>query len=229
MPHFFSSTRVAGWHDLVCKFFAENRGRLWLSSDGADRRGYGIDRCVRDILDFSTDPQVQRIASSYIGEWQQVHFVLANHVAAAPGALGSGGGWHRDTPHERQFKALVYLSDVTERTGPFSIVRRSHRVRSIAEAVARGASKPSQHRFTDGEAAVLARLAGGDVLEVCAPAGSLVLFDSSAVHRGKPLLEGERWALTSYFYSPAQIRTLVAAGKFEDLILTARGNRVEAT
>ena len=38
------------------------------------------------------------------------------------------------------------------------------------------------------------------IVELNGTAGTLILVDTSHIHRGKPLLENERYALTNFFY-----------------------------
>ena len=38
-----------------------------------------------------------------------------------------------------------------------------------------------------------------------AKAGTLILFDSSTIHRGAPITAGTRYALTNYYYPPSHI------------------------
>lgn len=52
-------------------------------------------------------------------------FCIYNKIT--PGKMGSGGGWHRDTRLQNQFKCILYLSDCHEGNGNFAYLRRSHK------------------------------------------------------------------------------------------------------
>ena len=55
-------------------------------------------------------------------------------------------------------------------------------------------------RFTEEEIFSL-DIKKEDFEELNYPAGTLIFVDTSNLHRGKPLLSGSRYALTSYFFS----------------------------
>ena len=40
-------------------------------------------------------------------------------------------------------------------------------------------------------------------------AGTLILFDGSLIHRGKPILDGKRYALTNYYFPRMDFDNLV--------------------
>ena len=44
-----------------------------------------------------------------------------------------------------------------------------------------------------------------------ASAGTLIIFDSSTIHRGSPILEGKRYAITNYYYAERLINHSVYA------------------
>jgi hypothetical protein len=170
----------------------------------SDRRIWGVEKASPVLARFATEPQALAAASAVLGERATCVFTLGNRINFREGNLGSGEGWHRDS-FFNQFKALVYLTDVTERTGPFEYLLGTHRLArkfgdhfrvdmpldtsrvSVPVVEALIAAMPENHRvFT-------------------ATRGTVLLFDSTGVHRGRPLQEGERIALTNYYYPARDI------------------------
>ena len=113
--------------------------------------------------------------------------------------LGSGNGWHRDS-FSRQFKAMIYLSDVSLDNGPFQYVEGTNNYANMSELTSYTKMPRLSKRHTAEEVdSYLQKSKKTDQLQTFdAKAGSLILFDSSGLHRGHPILEGTRYALTIY-------------------------------
>ena len=149
----------------------------------------------------------------------------ANVMANAMGGAGanSGGEFHQDemgaddrqatgdvTPH--QMKCLVYLEDVNADNGPFTMLvnynithmatRHVHarQVRGL-QGSGRKRSDVRSHRFNDDSIAEATRYGKAFVVELHAPAGTVICFDSGSIHHGKRLAGGTRSAATLYFSS----------------------------
>ena len=60
-------------------------------------------------------------------------------------------------------------------------------------------------RFSDQELNVLNK----EKITLTGKAGTLILFDGSLIHRGKPVLEGKRYALTNYYFPELDYNDLV--------------------
>lgn len=127
---------------------------------------------------------------------------------------------HRDASGG-DLKAIIYLSDVGDRNGPFSYVLGSNRIRIsriddlICEANdsnGLGATDPvARRRFAAlpkklrqkgafGNDLTPASPLSGDIKaslwSIQAPKGSIVLFDTKGIHRGGMVVEGERRVVT---------------------------------
>ena len=61
-------------------------------------------------------------------------------------------------------------------------------------------------RFTDQELNILNK---EKKITLTGKAGTLILFDGSLIHRGKPILEGKRYALTNYYFHPTDFDKVV--------------------
>jgi hypothetical protein len=148
---------------------------------------------LRDTM--ASQGWLRSIGCAYLDEEIATHFTMANKVEFVPGqASNSGAGWHRDSAG-KQFKAIVYLTDVTAENGPFSIVPDS---RTAPIAPRPGAR--NNNRFDDETVAAFVRQAGREVVELVGSAGTCILVDTSHVHRGKDIQAGVRYAVTNYYF-----------------------------
>ena len=58
------------------------------------------------------------------------------------------------------------------------------------------------HRYSEATIRDVTQRSPAFVLEILAPAGSVVCFESGSVHHGKLLNRGERYSFTLYFSAP---------------------------
>lgn len=97
--------------------------------------------------------------------------------------------FHFDMDRLFFLKFFVYLTDVTPDTGPHVFVAGSHR------------RKPStlrqDRRFDDGE--VAAHYPAAAIRAVCGPRGTIFAADTCALHKGQPVVHGERLVLQVEF------------------------------
>ena len=182
-------------------------------SNGSDTRLYGADR-ASDIFRLARETSdLDRLAEAFYKGRDVVHFQMAGHIRYTPDNLGSGSGWHRDSPFSQQFKFIIYLNDVSEENGPFQYVPGSHRRGAIADYSRHLDCPLSQYRFADEDISKLER-AGilRQHLTLTGPAGTLLVANVKGLHRGMPLKSGERWAVTRYYYKkriPAVMEALL--------------------
>ena len=167
-------------------------------SDGADRRVFGAERATEGIKAYAEDPRLLNAAKIVLGGDAANAFTLAATISYREGNLGSGEGWHRDS-FFNQFKAIVYLTDVTEENGPFEYITRSHLiVQKLSDHRRYGI--PLETRIDD---ALVTRLIADDPDRhriFTASMGTLLLADTTGIHRGMPLEAGQRFALTNYYF-----------------------------
>lgn len=119
-------------------------------------------------------------------------FVLINsnvinrkhNTGVVPGGMNIGTTWHTDSRYlggqrmERGFGfiAVSLFSDFSEKNGGTQYIPKSHLRRERPE-----------------------RYGNYEFKTVCAPAGTLVIFDTGLWHRGGPPTELDRWSLYSYY------------------------------
>lgn len=170
----------------------------------ADKRVYGANNVSNIIREFNTDPLFSEVANAYNEEPTRAAFTLAARMPFSAGNLGSGEGWHRDAPL-RQFKTIMYLSDVTMDSGPFQMIRNSHRLDKVIADTWAGKLNYPQFRITEAQVEMILAKDRQRLDTYTAKAGTVILADVSAIHRGMPIAAGTRYALTNYFYPTTKI------------------------
>ena len=199
IENFFNGDEVEALATALRATIRDN-AKLLHPSTPYDKRLHGIESVNPIFRNFSRHELLHDVARCYLGASADVAFALGAILEAAPGNPGSGGGWHRDN-FTRQFKTMVYLSDVGPDDGAFQIVERSHHFsQSLRDNYALkqkyGDSRMSHEAVMD----MLAATGESRLHTLTAKAGTVLLFDSSTVHRGSPIRHGERLALTNYFF-----------------------------
>jgi hypothetical protein len=116
------------------------------------------------------------------------------------------GRWHLDSLRH-QYKLFCFLTRTEERTGPLEVVPGTHRTvfklwpLASGSYISRsdlGTGKRRYQKLDEQWVGAQCRKAGGSVPFLC-EAGTLILVDTSAIHRARPCLEGHRYALCAYY------------------------------
>lgn len=163
----------------------------WRDAEDSDNRFYGIDRINNSFIEiFNTEILNQTILEYLKTPVDSIYsFVLGNRIITKEGNKGSGGGWHRDTFLKKQLKFILYLSDVTKENGPFTYINGSHKIQNkIIDLVKRPRINPRRYP----------NYHSNKEIELTGKAGTLIIADTSGIHRGKPIDNGSRHALTLY-------------------------------
>lgn len=165
----------------------------------------------REARLIDVNPQINDVSDTF---WKYIF------PDTPPSALPAAAYCHRDASGG-DLKAIIYMTDVDEASGPFSYVVGSHRMRisriddliceandsnglagTTADARARFAALPRKLRQKGSF--------GNDLMEtdpftrdimcglwsITAPGGSIVLFDTKGIHRGGMVERGERRVIT---------------------------------
>jgi hypothetical protein len=174
-------------------------------SNDSDRRVFGAETAGPAIRAFHDDLFLKSIGETEGGFALYNLATLGARIDAMPGNRGSGDGWHRDA-FGFQFKAIIYLCDVTVENGPFEYLCGSHKAwRACFDSVLGRFPAPPNSRI-DSEH--MERMIADGTLtpkQFTAKAGTVILANTTGVHGGAPLKEGHRYALTNYYYFPYQI------------------------
>lgn len=202
--NFISPTDCREYRDEI-DFMMEKYSN-YIHKGNDDLRIYGIENVSSKMSFFSSNTILRDIASIYNKTETNNAFTLAAKLPYTFGNLGSGGGWHRDSCI-KQFKAILYLSDVTEKNGPLQLIDKSNRL-TYKLIDARKANQPYMgYRFTSEQIKKILYNNPSRLVSFCAPAGTLILVDTSCIHRGKPIENGCRYTLFNYYYPKTKIDT----------------------
>jgi hypothetical protein len=194
IPSYWSREKCKLACDKIDALIEEPSIKLWTDEHHADNRIMGVDKLAPE-LDLIKDPILSNQLSRLYCVDSLSGFTMGARLSYEPGNKGSGQGWHRDMAVDYQFKAILYLSDVGQELGPFQYYRGSGNALSILNFERRHQISIDQSRFTDSD---ITHLDKKDFREICAPAGTLIIANTRGIHRGKPIEQGRRYALTSY-------------------------------
>lgn len=199
VPGFLDAASCAMLRDQLDALMMKHQDKVQHEqSEGTsgDYRLFGAE-AESPLLDekLASHPWLRGIGCAYLSERIVTHFTMANKVEHIPGQrTNSGAGWHRDSS-AKQYKAILYLTDVGPDNGPFTIVPDSRTARLSPRTAAR-----NNNRFDDETVSSYVRRAGGEVVELVGNAGTCILVDTSNVHRGKDIQAGVRYAVTNYYF-----------------------------
>ncbi|CAN7315958.1 phytanoyl-CoA dioxygenase family protein [Bradyrhizobium sp. LjRoot220] len=205
IPDYWSAEKCADARDEIDRLAIEYPDVVQRNSGGADKRMFGVESVSARLAEFHHDPLLIAVGERLGGSALYNFATLGARIDATTENNGSGDGWHRDA-HDFQFKAILYLSDVGPENGPFEYVAGSQKKwRAIFDtAVGNLPSAPS----TRYEPALVDRLLSRYHIQASrflGKAGTLLLVNTTGIHRGRPLKAGSRYALTNYYYHPYQI------------------------
>ena len=198
--NYFDDMEIENMKKEVLRVFDERREMIKiLDKEGCsnDERIFNIENESQYIREtFSNNILFNEIASCYT-KLRLNKKTLANRLIYEKDKIkNSGAGWHRDN-HNMQFKCLMYLTDVTDKNGNFQFITNSSK-RHIGCPPPRTPNYNT--RFTDATVdEVLKNNSNCHLHDIVGKRGTVVIADTTYIHRGNIIQEGERLALTEYF------------------------------
>jgi len=208
VPNFFSKIECCKLIESIDKFIKENPKYIWKDDTNSDNRIFGAENISSDtkkslnsFINYS-----QEIGEHYLKQKIGLFMVMANRTVFRDKNMGSGAGWHKDS-YAKQFKSILYLNDVSPGNGPFQIIKNSNKNFFMFKLFLKLKNKFPSTRFSQEDISAILKNEQNKIVELTAKAGTLLLVDTSFLHRGKPIENSFRYALTNYFFSPK---------KFED-------------
>ena len=199
--NYFSKQKCDKIKETIDSFIKYSPKLIWNDKHKSDSRIYGAENIskevkalVEDFINFT-----KLIGQNYTQQDIDLYMMMANKTEYKANNVGSGDGWHKDS-YSKQFKSIIYLNDVDENNGPFQIIKKSNTNLFMLNLFLNMKNKYPSTRFTSDEILNVLKVKKEKLVDVKGAAGSLILVDSSYIHRGKPLEENTRYALTNYFY-----------------------------
>lgn len=166
----------------------------WRDELRSDERIYGFETISKHLEKLINVESLREVGEQYLGRKIDSYFVMAARLSSVDGNIGSGGGWHRDSPFTHQFKAIYYLSPVKNTNGPFLYIEGSHTSSFKIKLMTKFPLR--KMRFSNFERE---SIKAGET-QCVADEGALIFADTRGIHRGAPITEGKRYALFYYFY-----------------------------
>ena len=201
---------------LDAKHQKSNRGGCAINHDGhGDLRCHSCEHWDALCKQLFDDSFLQTIVNSYFATSSK-HRGFRPTASRVLGSLvrgvgeNSGGGWHQDESASgdkmkvdvgMQVKCMAYLEDIRGRNAPFTMLLGYNR--AYMASLRFTDAKARTHRFHEDVITNLTAIGPTSVVELHAPKGSVICFESGSIHHGKPLLtaDGGRHAATVYYNS----------------------------
>jgi len=201
IPNFFNKEQCQKCVDDIDDICKNNKTFVQKQED---LRVFGAEELSKNIKTFFDDSFLNKLARAYNGVPTCCAFTLAGRIETIgkDAQYGSGGPWHRDS-YFRQFKSLIYLNDVDENNGPFQLIHKSHKTKNHDQKIAK--LEHMQSSFLQEKVDKIIYNDPNRLKTLTGKAGTLVLIDTSIIHRGIPVKNGIRYALTNYFFEKSQI------------------------
>ncbi len=129
-------------------------------------------------VEFLLLPELREVAAGYLGRRWLYQAMIATRTGPTTLTDRRGfAGWHHDARGQK-LNAILLMDDVGADGSATVVIRGSHRlVYSRARRL--------RNFLPDGEIEQLCRQPAYDEIVACARAGSIVFFDSQALHRGR--------------------------------------------
>lgn len=131
---------------------------------------------------------------------------IRNNALDQADKLSTIGRWHIDS-FRKMLKIFLFLTDTTELSGPFEFIPRTHTKSFKFQMLCNGSyfkasdifsgRRPYQ-KLDDIWVNELSAKGYSPVPVIC-KAGTILVVDTSAIHRARPCLQGSRYALTAYY------------------------------
>ncbi|MDX2193210.1 MAG: phytanoyl-CoA dioxygenase family protein [Gemmatimonadales bacterium] len=214
VPRFVQGAMLAGMQRAFARALERPR---WNNFDGYSKTEL-YRHMVEDVLmldqgfvDFALHPVIVQTVREYVGD--NVQLREAKGWLSKP-TTRDFHGWHGDAWYDqtqvtdripREVKAALYLTDV--RSGAFEYLKGTHRKEA-----------PRPVRNSD-----IGTKWHGEMAQALGPAGTLILFDTSGIHRqGVPMLERRHAIFYNYHQPDVPLqREDVVAYRYHPLLLNA--------
>jgi hypothetical protein len=188
-------------------FYKKNISLIWTDKTNSEYRIHGAENVSKKIKDFFSDKMLSLIGSSIFNGKMDNLMTMANGIMFKNENVGSGGGWHRDGI-EFQYKSILYLVDTNKDNGAFQLIDESNKFWVVIKDSIKNKINIFNTRFSEQIVNEIIKNKPDRLKTLEGKAGTLILVDTSAIHRGSPLKKGSRYALTNYYYPSYKIDSM---------------------
>lgn len=198
---YFTKEQIEKFIEEFEKIFQKNKNLIEILDKekvSKDERIFHAQKYSNFILNhYYNNAFFDNISSQYTRRKSSNKKTLINKIQfSEKEKRNSGAGWHRDN-HDCQFKIIMYLTDVTEKNGNFQWITKSSK-KHIGFPNPR--TKSYNTRFSDEVVGEILTKEQCNLENVVGPAGTIIIADTTYIHRGNIIEEGYRYAITQYFF-----------------------------
>jgi Phytanoyl-CoA dioxygenase (PhyH) len=143
------------------------------------------------LIRFGASEAILNVVNGYRGTQTKLADLDTWYTVPFPGAdeRVASQRWHRDPEDQHVVKVFVYFTDVDEGAGPFQYIKGSPEGGRYGElwpwSRAMSSRVPwARRRLYPSEKRVEKRIPADDVATITAPAGTVIICDTSGLHRG---------------------------------------------
>jgi len=176
---------------IINKFDELNNKQIFSTKKNDDIRMFGFEKVLdKNITSLFFDID-SKASIKFFKKTPLYQTLMVNKIFVPSDKLssGSGGGWHRDSYLKRQLKTIFYLTKVNTENGPFTYLEPKLKIfsRFYPMKTRLSANADKKLNFCSNKISITSEKPG---------LGFSII--SNYIHRGIPLINGERYAVTVY-------------------------------
>jgi hypothetical protein len=155
---------------------------------------------INPLIFFSINKSILNIVNTYFGMWSNIIYLEMNEtkLIEKSASLQKSQNFHRDPGVNKCIKIFIYLNDVEEGGGPFTYIKGSHRLGRYWNIFKQrfyglGGCYPDIDNLET-------KIDSKDIFEIYGKSGSVIIADTTGIHRGGNSYLNTREMTTSLYY-----------------------------
>ena len=205
LENFYNIDTILKFINEFDKIISNGEYTTYLENLSGDIRLYNAEKYSPYLFDnISENKYLNNIANYYISNNNSIlniipnKQILINKLNFNKNSINnSGGNWHRDNNY-CQFKLIMYLTDVSDQNGNFQFLTHSNYKKiGFPESLTHN---KSECRYNDN---IINNIIKNNpkckIINITGKKGTILLVNTSYIHRGNIIKDGERKALTQYY------------------------------
>ena len=177
-------------------FIKKNEKIIVKDPVNSDNRVPGAEHVSKEFNRFFSSKFLKSIGEAYSKSKLSNLMTMANRTSYKRKNNGSGNDWHRDGIN-LQYKTILYLNNINTKNGAFQIIERSNKKKEIFKFCLLNNLNPFNTRISDKIIKKNFKSDNFRVKSFLVKEGTLLIVDTSSIHRGAPLKSGKRYAITN--------------------------------